>query len=546
MENLKKNGIRYVLNKLKSYFVLIADAVKSVNGNLPDSTGDITVTNVPYADNLTSESSQSGEGTFIIRTSGGEMSINDGEAWLMDIQGNRIITGKVNEVLDLQVNSAVEENPITATINRATFVAYVEDSTTITLVYSNAWSADPALYGVNISGTPTAGDSIVITYVKEELGTITQSNPQTFVSTGWNLFNSTLGYARVVKYEYGYRIEGTYTGIAFSSTESGTQSTITPIDGNFDLPSGATDGYIWVTGAGADTIVYATHSDWTAMANDGVYNAYIEYAVNFTSIMENLFPYGLLAVGNVRDEINLNLGTAINRIERVAYTADNLTAARNSGRAYEYDGDYIYIVMAAPVSTGISISGVYTANDHGLEYFTGTTVPVITEFLYGNNLKNKLERDVVTISAQTLTSVQKTQVRANINAASQTDFSALSDSLTPQAQTVSGTLDDGTSYQLRMNKIGNIVIANLSITAADAPSSKFTDSSIVLAGVIPTDWRPTNDYVALVSGRSSGAWASNAYVSVAVRLNANGSAVMLYSTALTTCAYIHGEIVWTH
>ena len=355
------------------------------------------------------------------------MSINDGEAWLMDIQGNRIITGKINEVLDLQVNSAVEENPITATIDRAIFVAYVEDSTTITLVYSSAWSADPTLYGVAISGTPIAGDSIVITYVKEELGTITQSNPQTFVSTGWNLFNPTLGYARVVKYEYGYRIEGTYTGIAFSSTESGTQSTITPIDGNFDLPSGATDGYIWVTGAGSDTVVYATHSDWTAAGNDGVYNAYIEYAVNFTSIMETLFPYGLLAVGNVRDEINLNLGTAINRVERMAYTADNLTAARNSGRAYEYDGDYIYIVMAAPVSTGISISGVYTANDHGLEYFTGTTVPVITEFLYGNNLKNKLERDVVTISPQTLTDAQKTQVRTNIGAASQTDVSALSD-----------------------------------------------------------------------------------------------------------------------
>lgn len=429
MENLKKNGIKYVLNKLKSYFVLIADAVKSVNGNLPDSTGDITVNNVPYADNLTSESSQSGEGTFIIRTSGGETSIKDGEAWLMDIQGNRTITGRVNEVLDLQVNSAVEENPITATIDRAIFVAYVEDSTTITLVYSSAWSADPTLYGVAISGTPTAGDSIVITYVKEELGTITQSNPQTFVSTGWNLFNPTLGYARVVKYEYGYRIEGTYTGIAFSATESGTQSTITPIDGNFDLPSGATDGYIWVTGAGEDTIVYATHSDWTAAGNDGIYNAYIEYAVNFTSIMETLFPYGLLAVGNVRDEINLNLGMAINRVGRMAYTADNLTAARNSGRAYEYDGDYIYIVMAAPVSTGISISGVYTANDHGLEYFTGTTVPVITEFLYGNNLKNKLERDVVTISPQTLTSVQKTQVRTNIGAASAADVDSLSSQL---------------------------------------------------------------------------------------------------------------------
>ena len=41
-----------------------------------------------------------------------------------------------------------------------------------------------------------------------------------------------------------------------------------------------------------------------------------------------------------------------------------------------------------------------------------------TEILYGANLKDKLRRDVVTISEQTLTGGQKKQIRTNIGAAS--------------------------------------------------------------------------------------------------------------------------------
>jgi hypothetical protein len=59
----------------------------------------------------------------------------------------------------------------------------------------------------------------------------------------------------------------------------------------------------------------------------------------------------------------------------------------------------------------------YTVSEHGLEWFAGSSVEIWSEILYGTNLKDKLKRDVLTISKQTLTSGQKAQVRENIGAA---------------------------------------------------------------------------------------------------------------------------------
>ena len=59
------------------------------------------------------------------------------------------------------------DSPITATINKATFRAKVTESGTTNLYYTTEWSEDPTEYGITVTGTPTAGDSIVGTYVKE-------------------------------------------------------------------------------------------------------------------------------------------------------------------------------------------------------------------------------------------------------------------------------------------------------------------------------------------------------------------------------------------
>ena len=158
--------------------------------------------------------------------------------------GNFVHSGYTPEQLEMTVNAMPQDTPISATLNRATFIAYVQASAVITLTYTTAWSADPALYGITVTGTPTAGDQIVVNYVKEVRGEIIQSNPQSFVATGWNLYNHSAGYARAVKYSdtYGYKISGAYTALQYSATYSGVKSAISVENGNFTVPA---DGYIW-------------------------------------------------------------------------------------------------------------------------------------------------------------------------------------------------------------------------------------------------------------------------------------------------------------
>lgn len=393
-ENLKSTGIAYVLTKLKDYFLQIKDAVKSVNGELPDETGDITINSVPYAQNLESDTSHRNAGTFIQRTSGGDSSVVNGDAWLMVVRGNNEHNGYTDENIEWNMTVIGDDDHITASFNRDTFVNYVENSGTVTLAFSTEWSADPSLYGFTITGTPVAGDTITIVYVKEVRGTITVANPQTFVSTGWNLFDLSNGYAKVVSYEFGYRIEGPYSTIKFASTPSGTQSSITVSSGNFDIPS---DGYVIVTGGTSETAIYATWEDWTE-GHSGTFEAYNASTIDLTNVMSEYFPYGLLKAGTTVDEIDLNLGQAISRVERLAYNSTNLATAKGSGREYEYDENYIYLARASAVSSAVTIDGSYIVDDHGIEYFTTTALEVPVEVLYGNNLKNKLERDVLTFS----------------------------------------------------------------------------------------------------------------------------------------------------
>ena len=449
-ENLKSTGIKYVLTKLKDYFLMIKDAVKSVNGNEPDEDGDITITSVPYASNLESESSHRSYDVFLQRTTGGDSSVSNGDAWLMDIKGNNVHEDYVAESIEMTVTT-LGEDPITATIDRDTFVSYVATSGTITLVYSTDWSADPTLYGITVTGTPVAGDTIVIDYTKEVRGTITVANPQSFVSTGWNLYDHSNGYAKVVKYSHGYRIDGTYTSIKFATTPTGTQSDVVVNSGNFDIPS---DGYIIVTGGNSSsTAIYPVWEDWDE-GYTGDFEAYNASTVDLSTIMSTYFPYGLLKAGSVVDELNLNLGQAISRVERMNYTAENLATAKASGREFEYDENYIFLARASAATTSVTVSGAMAVNDHGIEYFTGSGAEVDTEVLYGNNLKNKLERDVLTISAQELTSAQKSQILSNIGIdkfAKVNTFSNISslDGLKSALDAANATLTDCQVYTFR-------------------------------------------------------------------------------------------------
>ena len=387
----------------------------TVNEIEPDpETRNIPITTVPLADNLTSDEAQINEGTYIIRTSGGEASIEDGSAWLSDIKGNMIKTGYVPESIQMTVTLAdpTTEDPIQASIDRDTFVEEVTSSGTITLTFTTAWSTDPATYGITVTGTPESGDQIVVVYVKEVRGTITTATPTSFVSVGWNLYNHAAGYARVVDYseQYGFMIEGSYTSLKFSATLDGEQTTITPVDGYFTVPS---DGYVFVTGGNAtDTEIWMTWSDWTEQANGGTFAAYVQDSIDLSGVMVN-FPDGLMRIGVTYDEINLNTGKAYSRIEKMQYSDENLAAVIASGVPYDTDTGYIYAVRVSPVAYNITLDGEYDVSDHGEELFLGTSVPLTASSLYGNDLKGKLRRDVLTISQQTLTPVQQKQARTN-------------------------------------------------------------------------------------------------------------------------------------
>ena len=442
-----------------------AGTVKSVNNTGPDANGNVQLNKVPIADNLDSSTRQNSSGEFIVRTAGGSASLSDGSASLMKVLGNSVRSGYTPESLDFQVNSDSCDASIT---NMAAFREEMGDSGTLTLSYTTEWSDDPADYGITVVGTPDNGDSIVAVWVKEIRGLITNAQPTGFSATGWNLFNRTGGYARVVRYsdDYGYAIGGAFTSLAFSATESGERTTITPGTGGlFQVPS---DGYVWVTGEDSTTAIWATWSDWTA-GYQGDFAAYSKTTISLATIMGTLFPDGLCAVGDVKDYIDIAGGYAYNWIDILEYSAENLAVAEASGRPFTYDEENILLARASAVITALTstlaINGSYVVNGHGLEMFDGATVPVGGITSYGADLKNRLERDVALLSQQTLSDQQKKQVRDNIGAVSASDVPKVSlpnntTSIVSDYSVATGT--DTTISAITLNKGINICVVTVS------------------------------------------------------------------------------------
>lgn len=297
---------------------------------------------------------------------------------------------------EMEVDAVARPVPpdITLDINRAEFVAAVPASATLTFSYTSDWDEDPEDYGITVNNEPVSGDQFMIVYVKEIRGTITPANPASMIATGWNLYDHTAGYAKVVKYSdsMGYRIGGSYTAISWCAAIGGATTAITPADGLFSVPG---DGYVIVTGgSGADTFIVPYWTDWAT--RELAWEAYRQTVIDVSVIMAAAFPYGLCRVGDVQDEIDFNAKQTVSRVQRMDYSEAALAAAKATGRAYEYDENYIYLEREEAVTGSIAAEAEYQCDDHGLEYFTGTAVAVDTVILYGQNLKDKLRRYVVT------------------------------------------------------------------------------------------------------------------------------------------------------
>lgn len=488
--------------------------LKTVGGESLLGAGNIS--RVPLADNLYSADSQTDVADFIERTSGGDVSIETGEATLVRMEGISTIpthvaqeltfghtetprlSGSVdletwqssplgtmsgsytfsyddvqegwtlnNEVVDLATYGIVisgtpiagdriainytynEEDPTQSTIeaeitesNRIgvvlevnTWKGYVNVSGEYEFTYDGSdWklggsTVDLTNYGITVTGTPVSGDEIDVHYVKEDFGTIENATPTSFKSIGFNLYNHTTGFARVVGSEDGqwYNIKGTYTKIEFSTSQTGTFEEITPENytvGSYSTNSGFPiyqDGFIKVTGGNAtDTMINLI---WSGYMIDAEYQAYTEdtILVPTTDINSQSLPTELCQIGQTRDVINFDILTWVKKITKVAYTSatlESLLAQHPTwveGTDYEWDNNYIYYVdTPTTYNLSPSVSGIYEVDDFGIEFVTGTDVSVRCAILYGQNLKDKLRRDVLTIGPQTLTPEQQQQVWQNL------------------------------------------------------------------------------------------------------------------------------------
>lgn len=366
-------------------------------------------------------------------------------------------------------------NRLTFTITQSTFINQINSELgTYTFTFNgNAWIMNDAVenladYGIAISGTPIDGDILVITYN----GVMSVATPTSFVSSGFNAFNpanilsgytinangeieasagSYVAYIHAVgglENNYGnrhgdytiYDENGTLVKIGYSAEIPTTSSTVTLTGNNgiiivddtsilaankLQWITFPTDGYICV--ALTDISKLCVHPTWSNYKDQdyaeyvapSVINipttGYVEGDQTQTSVALNCADY-LGKVGIVFDEIKLEDNRYINRIGRYAYSQANLETVQALGVDYIYDSNYIYYVLENPVTyvVGITDNGKYTVNDFGTEEFTGTTVPVLANTLYGNNLVDKLRTDVLTKSAQSLSNDQKEQVWKNL------------------------------------------------------------------------------------------------------------------------------------
>lgn len=338
---------------------------------------------------------------------------------------------------------------------------YIEDSES-----GNYWSLNNNLinlnnYGIATTGTALDGDVITITYVSGTpnsvinvsytapvQGTIQVAKPTSFISTGYNQFNknSTDFYLTNASIENGEIISSTGNYVCFCKAYAGSPrgymahsaegyiidggwcATLPQIgsvlnqtqqeedlkDTNFYSITFENTGYFVVAVSNISDL--CIHIRWDS-EEDEVDEEYVEPSIielPMVGLDENnilvplpLSAYGMPAVGDVVDTLNLDELIYIQKIGVYENTTQNMNEVIGMGVPYDFDTNYIYYVLESPISYKIpstiddkEVTSKYIVNDLGTEEFIGTIVPVGVWNIYGENLRNKLKVDVLTISEQ--------------------------------------------------------------------------------------------------------------------------------------------------
>lgn len=314
-------------------------------------------------------------------------------------------------------------------------------------ITANGTAANDSIITINsTAGTPDS--TVRVDYTKYNPGTIVIPTPTKFSATGFNQFDKNTMYIGNANISGGKIVRNTGTYVCYCKAVGGvtngyvafsSSGTILNIGWCAELPAIGSDvvttgaaitstlssipfsenGYVVVVVSSMEDL--CVHPRWSGSADEDFaeYVAPSEIDLPTEDLKGNTIPlgtWGMPAVGVIADRLNLDAGTYIQRIDRLANTSSNLSYVQGLETPYEYDNDYIYYVLPNPITYTVDIDPTYIVNDWGTEEFVGTTVALGAQTLYGQNLRDKLRTDVLTISEQTppLTVTQKNRVAANL------------------------------------------------------------------------------------------------------------------------------------
>lgn len=359
--------------------------------------------------------------------------------------------------------------------------------------------------GISMSGTVEEGDEIIVnyqsgtpnsiltvSYIAPEQGTILVSKPTAFESTGFNQFDKDSMYIQDASIVNGKIASNSGTYIAYCHAKGGVDNgyvaysanayirnigwcaNLPTIDESVVTTGGSSsgtlasipfneDGYVVVVVTNISDL--CIHPKWSGI-EDTKYEDYVApdvITLPTTSIDSQALPlnsYGMPAVGNVADRLNLDAGFYIQNIGQYDYSDSNLEYVQGLGVDYDYDATNIFYVLNDPIIYSVDVDSIYNVNDFGTEEFLNTLVAVKAYMLYGQNLRDKLRIGVVEKGGDTMTgdlSIQSSEPYFKVKNSEISSTTTVNESRVIGGYTSYYSNDDFSGYAVwRLNTDGSV------------------------------------------------------------------------------------------